>query len=324
MYKRFWLLYGKTAVENKEYHSIKWVSKAADHLALIQQKKLFDMQCLWRAEKMTIPGVEICYDFNMWEKDILNCPFLEPVSRDDIDLYADYLVSETGIDNDYTHFSWGTDEWQDYDGIKKAYNSDDDDDERDVPEWYEFYNERRGTGVYMTLPDIRGDKEKFYMDLAREAHKSKTPVTTPAQPAAPPNYLWYTDKEKREFFIKTFESKDVFELYEAYEWAERNRGLKEDLESSLYLLYEADEPVAMEPDKDWVNAIKRTANKYRNQKIAEALPLAWEQYMMNVQMNIAFNNEKKFHAAYDTLRKMYAEGIIEGRKFNGEPADYNF
>ena len=74
--KKWWIYYGKRNLESKENHSIKWVAEAAEHLAIIQQKKLFDMQCLWRAEKIVIPQVKLCYEFKMWEKDILNCPFV--------------------------------------------------------------------------------------------------------------------------------------------------------------------------------------------------------------------------------------------------------
>lgn len=313
--KKWWIEYGKRNLERKENHSIKWVTKAADHLATIQQKKLFDMQCLWRAEKITIPQVQLCYDFKLWEKDILNCPFVEPVSDDDIHLYAQYLLSENAINDE--NGRWSIDEWQDYDEIKEAYNNENAN--RNFPEWYDFYNSRRGTSVYMILPDIRGEKEEFYMELAREENRSQNPQ----QPYIPENYLWYTDGDKKEWFIKTFETKEIQEYYAAYEWSQRNAGLREDLDYYLYTLYEADEPVAMEANMDWAEAIKRTAIKYRNQKIAEALPQAWEQYMLNIQMGIAFQNERKFRTK-DSIRKIYEEGILIGRKLNGEPEDLNF
>ncbi len=69
--------YGKRYANNEEQHGIKWVSKVSDHLQYIQQKKLFDAQCLWRAEQLDIPDIQICYDFMIWEKDILNCPFID-------------------------------------------------------------------------------------------------------------------------------------------------------------------------------------------------------------------------------------------------------
>ena len=47
----------------------------------IQQKKLFIKQCLWRAEKIELPDIKISYDFQYWEQNIKNCPFLEPVTE---------------------------------------------------------------------------------------------------------------------------------------------------------------------------------------------------------------------------------------------------
>jgi hypothetical protein len=85
-------------------------------------------------------------------------------------------------------------------------------------------------------------------------------------------------------------------------------------------LYEADEPVAMEANLDWAEAIKITAKKYRNQKIAEALPQACEEYMINIQMNIALNTEKRDSG----IRKIYEDGILKGRKLNGEAEDLDF
>ena len=321
MYKRLWLHYGKQYVENKEYHSIKWVSKAVEHLIIIQQKKLFDMQCLWHAEKITIPQVKICYDFLLWEKDVLNCPFLDPVSEDDIDLYAQYLQSENSFDGD-EDYMWSTDEWQDYDEIKEAYETNNEN--RNFPEWYDFHNGRRGAGVYMTLPNIRGEKEEHYRSIAREANRKENEKNNPPQPYVAPNNLWYHDIETREWFIKTFETKEVQEYYAAYQWNERNSGLEEDLEYYLNILYEADEPVPMLADLDWAEAIKKSAIKYRNQKIAEALPQAWEQYMINIQMNIAFDTDIKFEDVDNEIREMYIKSILKGRKLNGEPEDLDF
>lgn len=46
--------------------------------------------------------------------------------------------------------------------------------------------------------------------------------------------------------------------------------------------------------------------------------------MMNIQLNIAFPNEQKNKRSWDAIRKMFEEGILLGRKVNGEPEDFNF
>jgi hypothetical protein len=321
VYKSIWLTHGKHYADNQEHHGIQWVSKASEHLQYIQQKKLFDAQCLWRSEQLDIPEIQLCYDFMMWEKDILNCRFIEPVNESDIELYAQYLLTHyTDYDISWRNFH---ESWQDYTEIIEAYTTNNEN--RDFPEWYDFYNGCRGTGVYMTLPDIRGEKEAFYMELARNYEKANAAAAVPPpQPFVASKYLFYHDKDQRDWFVQTFENKEVQAYYKAYEWSERNKDLKEELGYYLEVLYEADEPVAMEAHIDWAEAVKNAAKKYTCKKIAEALPEAWEQYMMNIQLNIAFPNEQKFKRSGDAIRNMYEEGILLGRKVNGEPEDFNF
>ena len=215
VYKKMWLQYAGDYVADQEEDPIKWVSDAHDHLGNIQQKKLFDMQCLWRAEKIELPGIYISADFRVWEHNILNCPFLEPISREDIDLYAQYLLHE----NPETGWWWGAEEnWQEHDEIIEAYNTDNEN--RNFPEWYDFYNGRRGTGVNMTLPDIRGEKEGIYEDIARKHQQEeleKDPAYVKPAPYLPAKSLNYYDANHREWFIKTFETKQVQELYAAWE-----------------------------------------------------------------------------------------------------------
>src|SRR5687767_8395140 len=73
-----WLEWGPKNAQWLEREDLSWVNDATGRLKEIQQKKLFDMQCLWRAEKISIPAIEVSTDFDYWEEDIFNCPFLEP------------------------------------------------------------------------------------------------------------------------------------------------------------------------------------------------------------------------------------------------------
>jgi hypothetical protein len=319
-YKSMWLQFGNMYAQHREDESIKWVSRASVHLKYILQKKMFDMQCLWRADKIEIDGVALCYDFEIWEKDILNCPFLEPLTEDDIALYIEYLLSfNTGDEDNYYFYE----SWQDYDEIVEAYKTDNSN--RNFPEWYDFYNSRRGTGSYMNLPNTRGEKEEFYMDLGREHKRKKNETNNPSPvQVIQPEYLSFYDKKQRDWFVKTFETKEVQQQYQAFEWNDNNNIIKEEMESSLATLYSAKEQVIVEAGLNWTEAIKKTAAKYTCRKIAEALPEAWEQYTMNIQMNIAFPTETDKHKTGDYIRNIYKEGIMLGRKLNGETEDLNF
>jgi hypothetical protein len=134
--RKRWIEHSSRNLDNREYHSIQWVTMATTHLGYLQQKKLFDAQCLWRAEQLSIPQVEICYDFKIWEKDILNCPFLEPISEDDLALYTQYLLQVNPGEGRYGP----EDNWQDHSLIINAYKTNNENWE--FPEWYDFYNGR--------------------------------------------------------------------------------------------------------------------------------------------------------------------------------------
>ena len=87
---------------------IEWVEAATKHLKVIQQKKLFDKQCLWRAEKIKIDGLQLCCEFLLWENNILNCPFIDPVSEEDLSDYIFFLQERA---NSYIDLYDG---WQEY------------------------------------------------------------------------------------------------------------------------------------------------------------------------------------------------------------------
>lgn len=297
-----------------EKEQLIWINAAFEHLEMILQKKLFDAQCLWRAEKVTYPGVEICEDFIFWEHDIFNCLFIEPVNEHDIELYSIYL-QQNNVDEAFNR--WGN--WQDYDEIKEAYNTSNAN--RNFPEWYDFHNGRTGGGVLMLLPDIRGEKEIFYLDLHYEHQRALSKQS---------DEDWEHTRDKRPFiesydpdtikyFVSTFESKEELALYNEYAFANRHSDKSERLYEITRSLLKADEYVPIEAHYDWFEALERALSKYNCKKIAEALPLALEQYQMNIQMGIAFPCERKYE-----FRDGWLKNILHGRKLNGDPEDLNF
>ncbi|XZF14618.1 hypothetical protein ACTHGU_00625 [Chitinophagaceae bacterium MMS25-I14] len=318
--KAMWWQYGPFNISMNEREDMQWINAAANHLEIIQQKKLFDAQCLWRAEKVTYPGIELCFDFKVWEQNVLHCPFLEPVKQDDIALYIQYLQQ----DNIDFQLGW-LEEWQDYEEIKEAFETDNA--SRNVPEWYEFHNSRTGTGVYLSLPDIRGEKENFYVDITRahaavqnkerneawEANRDKRP------------YLSTIDKEQLEHFINTFEDKQTQEYYKAYKRSSRNSEEEEVLMEMVSLLLSAEEPVAIGAHYDFREALVKATERFKARKIAEYLPFAYNEYLLNQSMNLGAPKEKLQAADdYSSIRKTWYGNIIKGRILNGEPGDLNF
>lgn len=315
--KSFWHTYANLYADSIEKEQLQWINNAFEHLELILQKKLFDAQCLWRAEKVTFAGVEICEDFKVWEHNVFNCPFIEPVNEYDVELYGRYLQQNNAEDETN---QWG--EWQDYEEIKEAYNTNNEN--RNFPEWYDFHNGHTGSGTLMLLPDIRGEKEAFYYELhfdqQRELNKKEHDDWERKRDKRP--WLHSFDEDSIKYFVSTFENKEEQALYNEYAFANRHREEKDTLRDTIDALLKADEFVPIESHYDWFEALQIALKRYRCKKIAEALPMALEQYQMNIQMGIAFPADHKY--THNEVRGIWLQNILNGRKLNGEPQDLNF
>ncbi len=315
--KSMWYEYGGMYARLQENEDLQFENDAFKHLAIIQQKKLFDLQCLWRAEKVKVPGIEICFDFTYWQHDILNCPFIDPVSEEELALYMQYL-QQNNVELDEYFLGTG---WQDYDELKEAYNTDNE--HADFPEWYDFYNGRRGTGSLLLLPDIRGEKEEAYMKVFRAHDREKNREATAAWEkkwAERKPSLSYYNNEHTDWFVSTFESKEIQRLYKSFTWYNRNMDSEMQVEENIRFLLKAEEYVPIEAHYNWIEALELAVQKYRCKKIGESLPGAWEQYMITVETGIAFTNEQD----YDDLREQVAGYILAGRKLMGEPENFDF
>lgn len=308
--KAVWHKNQEISAELNEETDLRWITGSFVHFEVILQKKLFDVQCLWRAEKIILKEVEITGDFDIWENNVFNCPFIEPVNEADITMYSQYLlqnIDEAKVDEYF--------EWQLYGEIKEAYNTNDAD--VNFPEWYDFHNGRTGNGALMLLPDIRGDKEQFYIDLHFDIHRVAAAL---AETRDDRPWMDFTDDDLIKWFVHTFEDKKVQRAYNNHARLFKDEDKREELESIIDQLLLADEFVPIEAHYDWYEALENALNRYRCKKIVEAMPIALEQYQMNIQMGICFSEKRK----RDFPRDAWMEQILNGRKLNGEPEDLNF
>lgn len=208
------------------------------------------------------------------------------------------------------------------DKLRKSYQN-----ERDsgnFPEWYEFYNIRRGTDTLMLLPDIRGQQEEFYMELYRMEQREINRKTNAEKEQHIDKRPWIATYKKGDVaaFVSRFENNESRRLYNGYNYFLNRINSKDDLAWELELLSEAEEPVPMQAHSDWKTAIKYAARIYERKKVAEALPQAWEQYRLNIDLGISFpvsGREDK-----NWLIDMHKEMILRGRVLNGEPEDLMF
>ena len=311
--------------DEKEDFGFKWVDIAFEHLKIILQKKLFGVQCLWRAEQIEIEALETSYEFSYWEENILNCPFIEPVTIEELELYISFLkTTEFEADEDFFV------SWQNHKQMKKAFN-DEDDRYYNYPEWYDFYDIRTGSNILFTLPDTRGEKEMFYINLSWSEERRKCEEAQKATMGADEKntdnreWLEYHSEAIIRWFVKTFETEAVKTSYENYNWALRNSSKREHLQIYLDLLYEAEEDVPVKSNKNWMDGIRIAADKYKKAKIIEALYIAWEQYKVNIEAGIGFPiSDHSIKNDDPHLMNYFREHIIEGRILNGEPGDLDF
>ena len=295
----------------------RWINKAHEHLGYILQKKLFDLQCLWRANQIKLEGINISWDFDMWRDNIMNCPFLEPITKEEIERYQAFLQQ----DEDYYEFN--DVDCQDYDQIKAEYNGNDED-YCIMPDWYEYHNLVTGNSSLLLLPDTRGEKEDFYISLNNKKVPEKIPPVAPVAPVVidpRPSLNWFGGKDT-EFFVKTFEDRDTQLKFENYQEGHRV-GRSHDIDYDILFMdmLEEEENIPVDAHYDFKEAVKKGFIKFRNNKIAEHLPLAHEQYLFNKKMGFKTEYEGDSH---DDFRKRYLEDILDGREANGEPRDLNF
>ena len=319
VHKYLWFRFGDMYKQLADDHKSQWIEIAHDHLEIILQKKLFDIQCLWRAEQIELEGIEICYDFVVWQNDIFNCPFLEPITESDIVMYQQYFLSEDTELQDYD----AGEEWQDYEERKAGYLNPDDDDYLDMPEWYEYHNLRTGNTNLLILPDVRGTKEKFYSDLFFKNKEEKE--AKQEQPEGIPNAdnrpsLSGYNEEMVSFFVKTFESKDIQNKHKYYT---ENNAVRDNMyyEDLVRELIEARENIPIRANEDFREALILANNEYRRKKVGAHLPLAFEQYQFNIKMGFSVGGEDLF---YKGLRETYAQRLIDGRVLNGEEPTLDF
>jgi hypothetical protein len=309
-----------------EEQDIYWVNLANEGLNQIQQKKLFDLQCLWRAGNIDLEGVLISDDFTRWEMNIMNCPFIPPITQQEVELYILYLQSNNYEDRADT----GLDQWQEYDEIIEAYNSDNTN--RNFPEWYDFYNGRMGTGVYMTFPDKRGQLENFYLHLSHEFDSVRKLAENKKQEAPVQNtnalpWLNAYNADQLRWFVATFEDAQTQE-YAGLCGAFRDLDdYNFDWDTDKMLLSSTVDPIPVLPWHNWREALHRSAEWYRRKKIMEAMPVAYESYCIRRDVGIPFEKDhygESLGELLEQVRQKRIDEIIQGRVFNGESPDLNF
>ena len=101
----------------------------------------------------------------------------------------------------------------------------------------------------------------------------------------------------------------------------------EDLLEAITTLKTADECIKIVADNlPWRDAIMKTVELYEKQKIYQELEGAYNSYLQRMKLGIAFETEEKHDdiAFYKNLADVQRRHLLEARKLNNEPEDFNF
>ncbi len=326
--KARFMRYGHELGDQPEKHQIAYLEKAAEALAIIQLKKLFDVMCQWDANLLKLDGIDCSWDFLPWEEDIFNCPFISPVTDEDVKLYLQFMDTE---------------EWDKHTEVMlihyESYRDEDAEYDR-IPAWFIFENDHSGNDKYLQLPKERTEKEEFYRGFwfkERDAEFEKKYESGELKRHVPDerpqiSIHKYTDVER---FIQEHEGKDVLIAFRKYydyfteqliredPDDEEDGWLNEQVDSIIHHLTGVKEKIPIEANDDWREGLIEAFEAYERKQIKEALPYAYSDYQMRRELNIDTADQKKKsdNAEHARFRR---EQILRGRELNGEPRDFNF
>lgn len=269
----------------------------------IFQKKLFNIQCRWRAEQIELP-VTVTHEFKYWEENIKTCPFVEDVTAPELDAMLSYLENAP-----YDHDETEPDTWQGYEEFKYG-------EDEGYPDWYEAYDLVMGTSSLSSLPDVRGQKEERYMNAWREKHLGP-PSSAPRDMS---RVIW-CDEESIERFIRAVEPYKILDYYRLYKERFKDDGLMEYLEEQLELMNAEPDDVYI-PEGKYPDAIFQASHLLKVKKMRTFLPKIHAEHLERRSMGISYEQEETVDKHW--LVKEFREHILEGRKLLGEPENFDF
>ncbi len=319
--KRDVILYGGKALADEEHRILRYALLAEEYIWHIQQRKLFDLQCRWRAEEIKIKEIAISGEFTEWSEKIEICPFLTPINDEEFKLYMSFIESAKMEDISTNNMTM----WQEYDEFKLQYTDIESDNyEYEIPGWYEYYENNTGLGSLYMLDDIRGRKEKFYMKIWREHYwkkweeenRNKVKPEIDDRPS-----LKYYDDDVMTDFLRQFENGNFINRWHAY-YKNRDDEDERELEYAVVTLSDASEEWPINYNKNWRQGILDAANEYTRKKLLEELPKAYKDYLFRIKSGLGF--ELHFQSKYSFGSSSNKERILDGRELNGEPRDFNF
>lgn len=314
---------------------------AENAIYCIQQKKLFDAQCKWRAGLIEIPGITISYEFAYWGENIKRCKFISPINASEIKILEAFLLSNNNTDSFFTN-----QRWQDYDAYKQdALNNEGD--STILPSWYQFYDEQLGNENLLFLQDKKSELEKLYIELAKKENRPELSLDEilaeeqmqnmysfdPNLESLPHVYRprLTQPNDKRPFLDSNFEGYgkfiDQFENEHLKQVHQLRKSLNEDFnnieeedraafQEALNTMNYLGNEFPMLPNDNWIKGTIALAEKGKANKTAAELAKAFKEY----EQGLLFDNEVYLNRTERykvSLAKEYCD-ILKGLFFLGK------
>jgi hypothetical protein len=135
-------------------------------------------------------------------------------------------------------------------------------------------------------------------------------------------YLCSIDRKIMDEFVLNFEDEVTQNRYNHYSIIHLDEREETELyERILDEMLTCKEPIPIESSYDFREALLKAYNYYNALKIAEFLPIAHEQYLLNKKMGFIIGSKRKLPK---DINGLYTKMILGGRELNGEPRDFNF
>lgn len=344
--KAYLIEHYKYEIERVRSVDLKVKKEAEGYFDYIKQKQLYNLQLKWRAEEIELEGIKACVDFEFWGKHINDCFFLPQISEYEVKLLKDYLKSEDyRPEGSFSRLAWQSHDMFNND-IIPFFNI-------EYPAWYKYYDAQLGTGTLLNLPNIRGDKEHYYLvERSRNSEKEQKKIekahkkNPPPPPAPKPLKLTDDIYGNIDLFILEFEKdQHILELERLFKKRSLSLNYRENVkavENETYNEHDIDDEVVEEAVRDldayetkipmlggfqWREAILITLENYKIQRIEELIDGIYDEYLMLEETGITTKRPKEIMLAEleaDLDIAMRRGLVLDGRELLGEPRDFNF
>ncbi|MES2619423.1 MAG: hypothetical protein V4615_01115 [Bacteroidota bacterium] len=332
----------------RESRESRWNKIAESALVQIQEQKLQDIQHDWGNNKITLPQIQVFPDLVDWHQNVLNCPFLPPVSEGEIQLYLqfyDELIKESDEEEKLDHdedSEFVFEPFRANDLSKLGY------------EWKRFIDRKNGVAPNRLIQNPRLSMESFYISLANkederikqqreEEAKNVDPKPAVVQPPLPQpqktvppvppavdnrpfmHSVFYNPR-LYENFVKKFDTKETLGYYRVMQREHKRREFMERVEMDLFVLKDSKEYVPIGSHDDWRDAVAEAAEQWSRKMVREAITDWWEVYARIKDNSGVYEylNSVKPSTFNAENRKAYIARVIRGRVLNGKPPDLNF